>query len=128
VAAGTHGGLAGHAEDLAALPDPDDQSLAAYLANLRGLVAEARALGARPVLLVLPCPADLEAAPLPEAILAYRAAMVRVGEETGTTVVDGPAAFRDAGAGIGHFYDQVHPASPGHALLADALLAAVSPG
>jgi len=114
-------------DDLAALPDADARSLATYLSNLRGLVTSSRALGARPVLLVLPCPADLDAAPLPEAILAYRAAMRRVGAETETAVVDGPEAFREAGAGIGHFYDQVHPASPGHALLAAALQPAVSP-
>jgi lysophospholipase L1-like esterase len=115
-------------EDLEALPDADARSLGGYLANLRGLVAESRALGARPVLLVLPCPADLEAAPLPDAIADYRAAMVRVGTETETPVVDGPRFFGERGAGIGHFYDQVHPASPGHALLAEALVGVAGPG
>lgn len=114
-------------DDLLALPDADARSLATYLANLRGLVAESRALGARPVLLVLPCPADLEAAPLPGAIRDYREAMQRVGAETRTPVVDGPEVFVESGASIGHFYDQVHPASPGHALLAEALIPVVRP-
>ena len=113
--------------DLDTLPDPDARSLAEYLGNLRALVSESRSLGARPVLLVLPCPADLEAAPLPEAILAYRSAMHRIGSEADVPVVDGPRWFMENGGSIGHFYDQVHPASPGHALLAAALLDVSAP-
>lgn len=112
-------------DDLDQLPDPDDQSLATYLANLRGMVATARELGAEPVLLTLPCPADLEDAPLPEAILQYRAAQRRVARSEGARWIDGPGWFRDHGATVGHFYDQVHPASPGHALLGAALVDAL---
>ncbi len=111
--------------DLDQLPDPDDQSLAAYLADLRDMVATSRDLGAEPVLLTLPCPADLEGAPLPEAILQYRAAQRRVARSEGVRWIDGPGWFRDHGATVGYFYDQVHPASPGHALLGAALVDAL---
>ncbi|MCK6507725.1 GDSL-type esterase/lipase family protein [Myxococcota bacterium] len=95
--------------------------LAAYLANLRQIEAHARDLGARVAFLALPAPVDLDAAPVPETILEYRAAMRLVARETGAPFVDGPAWLRAEGGTVGLFADQVHPNAIGHALLGHAL-------
>lgn len=88
-----------------------------YVANLRALAEEALRLGARPAFLALPAPVDLDPAGPPDAVAAYREAMAQVARDVGAPFVDAPAAFREAGATIGYFADQVHPNAVGHELL-----------
>jgi len=77
------------------------------------------------VVLVLPAPVDLDQDPVPALISAYRAVLKARAETHGVSVVDGPSIFRRLRAGNGHFYDQVHPSTAGHALLGEALAEAL---
>lgn len=101
--------------------------LADYLTNLAGMAAEARTLGARPVYVMLPAPMDLDAAPVPETVLAFREAMRRVAEREDAPLLDGPALFRSRGVGLGYWNDQVHPSPEGHQLLGEGLAALLGP-
>jgi len=92
-----------------------------YRETLELLVREIRAVGAEPVVMVLPAPVDLDQEPVPELITAYRNALKAVSEKHGIVLVDGPDVFRRSGAGNAHFFDQVHPSTQGHALLGEAL-------
>jgi len=96
-----------------------------YRRTLEELVQAARALGATPVILLLPAPIDLDPAPVPRLIGSYRSALQEVGQRHGLIVVDGPDIFRKKSAGNADFYDQVHPSTAGHALLGDALARAL---
>lgn len=96
-----------------------------YLGNLRAMADEATRLGARPAFLALPAPIDLDPAGAPADVAEYREAMRRVAAERGAPYVDGPAWLREHGGTIGHFADQVHPNAYGHALVGDALAAAL---
>ena len=83
------------------------------------------ALGARPVLLMLPAPIDLDPAGAPDWISDYRHVMGLVAHQTGSTLVDGPAVFAEEGATVADFFDQVHPAGTGHRMLGEALAEAL---
>lgn len=102
-----------------------------YIDNLRDIAATARRLGARSAFIALPAPIDLDPAGAPMDVLEYRAAMKTVADELEAPFVDGPVWFREHGATIGFFDDQVHPNRYGHALLgiavAEALAGAVQP-
>ena len=100
-------------------------SLQEYRANLEAMVAESTALGARPVLLMLPAPVDLDPAGAPDWISDYRHVMGLVAHRTGSTLVDGPAVFAEEGATVADFFDQVHPAGTGHRMLGEALAEAL---
>ena len=100
--------------------------LGAYISNLRKMAQKATALGARPLFLILPAPMDFDAAPPVETVAVYRRAMKHVAAQTGAPLVDGPAYFRQRGAGITGFWDHVHPNALGHALLGKALAKAVA--
>ena len=100
--------------------------LAAYIRNLRALVAHTRSLKARPVLLLLPAPMDFDSMPPLETVQVYRDAMRRVAAEQRVILVDGPDYFRKNGGTAGHFLDNVHPGPAGHALLGQALAEAMA--
>ena len=106
-------------------PDPTGAtsrvSLSQYIKNLREISAETQALGAKPVFIALPAPMDFDQVDVPETVLEYRAGMAHVAHESNAFFVDGPALFREQGAGIGWFLDQVHPNAAGHAILGDAI-------
>jgi len=109
-------------KDIAAPGGTDARvDLKKYSDNLVSIGEKAKALGARPIYLVLPAPVDLDAAPLPETILQYREAMRLVAAKEGAPVVDGPVLFKEKGADLLYFADQVHPNAYGHKLLGEAL-------
>jgi lysophospholipase L1-like esterase len=93
----------------------------AYRANLRTLAEKARALGAIPTFLMLPHPIDGKGLDADEQ--AYRDTMRSVATEENAVLIDGPAWF-EAHPGEGRFSDDIHPSAVGHAMLADATLAA----
>ncbi len=105
--------------------DPSRVLLADYLRNLEGLARQAEALDALPVFLVLPAPMDLDPAPLPATVLAFREALRQVAAAHDAPLVDGPAYFAAHGANMAFWNDQVHPSVEGHALLGMALAAAL---
>jgi lysophospholipase L1-like esterase len=96
-----------------------------YRQTLDELVSTSRRLGATPVILILPAPADLDTEALPPTISAYRDELRSVGERHGLMVIDGPAVFHDSGATNADFYDQVHPSASGHQKLGEALARAL---
>lgn len=100
-------------------------SLVAYLANLRAMAQEAERWKAKVVFVAFPAPMDLDAVPPPDTVIQFRAAMRLVAEESHAPFVDGPRYFREKGATLGFFDDQVHPNAEGHALLGYALAAAL---
>lgn len=100
---------------------PPRADLRLYADALRGMAATSRQAGADPVYLVLPAPLDFDRAPVPEVVAQYRLAMCMVAAEVEAPCIDGPAVFREAGAGSAWFLDQVHPAAVGHQLLGEAL-------
>ncbi|MEE2751020.1 MAG: SGNH/GDSL hydrolase family protein [Myxococcota bacterium] len=106
-------------------PDPTGAtsrvSLSQYIKNLREIGAKTESLGAKPVFIALPAPMDFDQVDVPETVLEYRAAMAHVAHESNAFFVDGPALFREQGAGIGWFLDQVHPNAAGHAILGGAI-------
>jgi lysophospholipase L1-like esterase len=87
------------------------------------LVRAAEALGALPVVMVLPAPIDLDSAAPPELIAAYRGVLAIVAQEGALPLVDGPAVFRKNSATNADFFDQVHPSVSGHRALGHALAA-----
>ena len=92
-----------------------------YTRTLDELVRLAQDLGARPVVLVLPAPVDLDLEPAPARIQAYRSTLVGLADRHGLPVVDGPDLFREKRANNGDFFDQVHPSSAGHLKLGHGL-------
>jgi len=92
-----------------------------YTRTLQQLVDLSRKLGAKPVILVLPAPIDLDAEPTPALITGYREALKRVAGENNLLVVDGVATFVENRATNSEFFDQVHPSSSGHRMLGEAL-------
>jgi lysophospholipase L1-like esterase len=103
-----------------------------YTQTLDQLVAEVERLGARPMIMVLPAPIDMDLEPAPARIQAYRGALVSVATRQGLAVIDGPDVFRRKRATNADFFDQVHPSESGHAKLGEALaeilLAVDAPG
>lgn len=100
--------------------------LSEYMAYLRRIIELGRLMEAAPILIVLPAPIDLDPAGVPYYIREYREAMRFVGGELNVPVIDGPAAFVEAGATNAMFYDQVHPSVSGHAILGQATADAVA--
>ena len=99
--------------------------LARYQANQRAMVVVAGGLHASVAFVAFPAPMDLENVPPPDTVIQFRAAMRLVAEESHAPFVDGPDYFREKGATLGFFDDQVHPNAEGHALLGYALAAAL---
>ena len=102
-------------------------ALSDYLDNLEEIALEAEKLGARTAYLMLPAPMDFEPLPPPDTVMEYREAMRQVARRLDAPLIDGPAYFREAGAGIGWFADAVHPNAAGHALLGSAVADALGP-
>jgi lysophospholipase L1-like esterase len=92
-----------------------------YRQTLDSLVSVSRQLGATPVVLILPAPADLDSEPLPSTISAYRKELRLLASRHGLVLVDGAAIFRKMSASNADFYDQVHPSVSGHLKLGEAL-------
>ena len=92
-----------------------------YVSNLETMASRARALGARPVFIMLPAPMDFDVVPPPTTVQEFRLAMRSAAERVGAPLIDGPAEFRRRGAGPAYFFDQVHPTQEGHAILGEAL-------
>ena len=96
-----------------------------YRRTLEQIVKTTRAIGAEPVVLVLPAPIDLDQQPVPDLIEAYRTELIDLARRHALIVVDGPAIFKEEGATNADFYDQVHPSATGHERLGKALAAAL---
>ncbi len=96
-----------------------------YRQTLDSLVSTSRQLGAKPVVLILPAPADLDSEPLPSTISAYRQELRLLASRYGLVLVDGSSVFREKAATNADFYDQVHPSVSGHQKLGEALAEAV---
>lgn len=96
-----------------------------YGRTLEQLVQEARALGAEPVVLVLPAPIDLDPEPAPDRIRAYRSMLLDLSARHALALVDGPNLFRRKRATNADFFDQVHPSSSGHKKLGEGLAEAL---
>lgn len=92
-----------------------------YVENLRKMVKLAKGVKARVAFLCLPAPMDLDPAPIPETVRAFRLAMKAVADDNNAPFLDGPKLFTEKKATLGYFRDQVHPAPEGHALLGEAL-------
>ncbi len=99
--------------------------VASYAANLEAMAAWARQRQVQVVYVMLPAPVDLEQGSPPETIQVYREALRQVAAEQEAPLVDGPLIFRQAGANLGCFEDNVHPAAAGHYLLALGLVDAL---
>ncbi len=93
----------------------------AYRRTISALVAAAQALGAQPVLMVLPAPIDLDATPVPPLIAQYRQVLAQQAASAGLLLIDGPRVFKELSATNADFFDQVHPSSSGHKILGEAL-------
>lgn len=100
--------------------------LSQYLANLRAMVTTCKQNNIQPAFLMLPAPMDFDKVPPPETVMAYRAAMASVAQESGAPLLDGPALFKKTG-GMNDFLDQVHPSRSGHAKLGHALAELLAP-
>lgn len=92
-----------------------------YARTLEQLVDEVRTLGARPVVLVLPAPVDLDLEPAPARMQAYRSTLSGLADRHSLSIVDGPDIFRKKRATNADFFDQVHPSSAGHEKLGQGL-------
>ena len=92
-----------------------------YRQTLEQLVREVERLGARPLMMVLPAPIDMDLEPAPARIQAYRGTLISVADRQGLAVIDGPDVFRRKRATNADFFDQVHPSESGHAKLGEAL-------
>jgi len=95
------------------------------------LVAEARASGARVVLVSVARRTDAER--LHPVLMEYSRTVERIAAEEGAALVDARALFRAAGvtdAGVDALFlpgDPLHPTRAGHAILARALAGAIEP-
>jgi lysophospholipase L1-like esterase len=87
----------------------------AYRNNLDTLAQLAKAAGAVPVFLILPCDRDLGPTDLEAPRPAYRVAMRAAADRQGGVLVETPAHF--AGKSADHFFDDVHPTAKGHAIV-----------
>jgi lysophospholipase L1-like esterase len=87
----------------------------AYRNNLDTLAQLAKAAGAVPVFLVLPCDRDLGPTDLEAPRPAYRVAMRDAAERQSGVLVEAPAHF--VGKSPDHFFDDVHPTAKGHAIV-----------
>ena len=97
-----------------------------YAENLQQMAEAAQKLGARALFLILPAPMDFSPDRYePSTVERFRAVMRKVAADAETPLVDGPAIFKKAGAGLECFLDNVHPSARGHHILgmavADAL-------
>ena len=102
-------------------------SLEKYSENLEAMVSESMKLGARVLFLILPAPMDFsdDVSEQPT-VERFRAAMRAVAAKRGAPLVDGPAIFKAAGAGLPWFIDNVHPSKEGHHLLGEAVADAIT--
>jgi len=101
-----------------------------YAENLQQMVDAAQRVGARPLFLILPAPMDFSTDRYePSTVEQFRSIIRKVAQQFRVPLVDGPALFRKAGAGLECFLDNTHPSARGHHILglavADALERAV---
>lgn len=99
----------------------------AYRANLREIASIARADGAQPVFLMLPCDRDVRRQALEPPRPEYRAIMQAIASETDSLLVDGVTPFVGDPRGMGLMLDDVHPSSAGHRILGETLAQALAP-
>jgi lysophospholipase L1-like esterase len=102
--------------------------VADYARNLDRLVAMSHARGAEVMMLQLPNPRDLsQAGEVPPAWALYRRVMRDTATRHGLPLLDGPRLFQESGLDAEDlFSDKLHPSVAGHALLGEALAAALS--
>ena len=98
-----------------------------YTQNLEEMLRLSNKLGARVLFLILPAPMDLsdDISDQPT-VEKFRGAMRAVAARHGAPVVDGPAVFKEADAGLAWFMDNVHRGAEGHELLGKAVAAALA--
>jgi lysophospholipase L1-like esterase len=111
--------------------------VSAYERCIRSMVVTQQESGGKAVLVIPFREADFpepsaypgeEPDPPAARLTTYRAAMARVAAETGSLLVDGPAAVRASGLAKDQaLQDIVHPTSRGHAVLAEAIAMALWP-
>lgn len=99
----------------------------AYRDNLRELASIAKADGARPVFLMLPCDRDIRRQELEPPRPEYRAIMQSVATETDSLLVDGVTPFVSDQRGMALMLDDVHPSAAGHRILGETLASALAP-
>ena len=112
-----------------ALDDDRDtsQSLGTYRDNLSRMLVETRKLNARVLFLILPAPMDVSGDAYNWGpVKRFRAVLREMAAEHNAPLVDGPAVFKKAGAGLAWFLDNIHPSQEGHVLLGRALADAMS--
>jgi len=97
-----------------------------YRRTLTQIAQVTRSLGGQPIFMVLPAPADLNDAPPPEFIQAYRRDMANVAQQMNAPLIDAAARFRRDGASNADFYDQIHPSREGHARLGSMLATTIA--
>lgn len=101
-------------------------ALGDYAANLDALADAAHARDAGVLFLLLANREDLEAPPPDPAWGPYRRAMRDAAERWGAPLVDVPAVFRASGlSSDALLVDRMHPSARGHALIAEAVAAAL---
>mgnify|MGYP002632243518 CR=1 FL=1 len=102
-------------------------SIDEYARNLDRIAQLGLSAGAELVFVVLPNQEDLTPNPNPQAWSVYRDAMRDTAARYGAPVIEAPSLFYEDGRGQGLFLDEMHPTASGHALLGDALAAALKP-
>lgn len=102
-------------------------SLTTYVANLRTIADRAATLRARVAFVCLPAPMDLDPAPIPETVRAFRLAMKFEAERLGAPYLDGPALVHEGKIPLAYFRDQVHPAAEAHHVLGEKLAELLAP-
>jgi len=90
--------------------------------NLQEIVSASRKLKARVLFLILPAPMDFSGDIYQQtSVKKFRAVLREMAARYDEPLVDGPAVFKEAGAGLGWFLDNVHPSREGHILLGRAV-------
>ena len=93
-----------------------------YTQNLEEMLLLSYKRGARVLFLILPAPMDFsdDVSDQPT-VKKFRDAMRILAARHNALLVDGPAVFKKAGAGLAWFIDNVHPSAEGHELLGKAV-------
>jgi len=113
--------------DLSAPPEDGPRvALRTYRKNLLQLVEQSKALGAKPLFLMLPVPIDMAPGGAPEWLTQYRLVMEHVAVTQNVPLVDAPSWFENHNPSAKDFYDNVHPSREGHQKIGMALAEVLS--